>query len=394
MASLVIALVLAAVSVKKGRASPTDNNPACVDLEIPISVNQTAAKWLQPEVDSTYDAVDWIRYQTTRTTPKPNESYLGPIAINETFSINAKLCIPSHGPKSKILQIATHGAGFDKRYWDVTIKPAEYSYLYAALTQAQRLHTTQLPIHIEILRQLTLLSSSGSLLQHSKPSPPSHPRKPNPQPPNSLPASYIPSKIIHIGHSLGSIISVSLVTSYPNLSSGLIATGFLPTKTSADFPPTLNINTWGFEFAKENDSVKFARHGSGYIVQATKGNVELSFFGEKESSEPELLQHAWEIRQPVGVGEFTSLLGAMAGGGPMKEGTGPGAFKGAVQFVIGEKDYGGCGGDCKGIYDLEELKATWKAAKGLGVHLQGGGGGGGTWVDVCEGCQGGVCGDV
>lgn len=95
-------------------AKPTPN-PQCIDLEIPIHIDTTATQWLQPRVDNTIDAVDWVTYQTTWSTPNITERMLGTVSINETFTISGQLCIPPPNPRSSTLQLATHGVGFDKR---------------------------------------------------------------------------------------------------------------------------------------------------------------------------------------------------------------------------------------------------------------------------------------
>ena len=38
------------------------------------------------------------------------------ITFSKTFNIYAELCVPPNGQKKEMLQIATHGGGFDHRY--------------------------------------------------------------------------------------------------------------------------------------------------------------------------------------------------------------------------------------------------------------------------------------
>ena len=88
-----------------------------------MSVDTTTTKWLQPRVDSNIDAVDWVNYMTTWTSPNLTERMLGDITVKQTFKINGQLCVPPKGAKSEILQLATPGVGFDKRsvnchFWD------------------------------------------------------------------------------------------------------------------------------------------------------------------------------------------------------------------------------------------------------------------------------------
>ncbi|KAH6617582.1 Alpha/beta hydrolase family-domain-containing protein [Chaetomium tenue] len=369
MASILIAFVVAALAIKKGGASPTTaNQRSCIQIEVPVSVDTTAIKWLQPRVDSSIDAVDWVRYQTTRTSPNNTESMMGRIPVKDTFKINGQLCVPPKGAaRPEILQIATHGGGFDKRYWDAEIKPKEYSYVEAALAEGYSIFTydrlgtghsskpnaydtVQINVQVEILRQLTQLARSGTLVSASK--------KLSGCTTDARLTKYTPAKIVHIGHSLGSLVSVGLVTNYPTESDGLIATGFLVPNIPL---PGLNVATWGFEFARENDPVLFKDRGSGYMVSATKGNVQLNFL-RKGSFEPELLDYAWKIRQTVTVSEFQSLTTGFG-----QEGAN---FKAPFQMVVGENDYGICGGDCTGAYDLDVIKQVYPGATDLDVHVQ------------------------
>lgn len=116
MASIVIGLVIAAIAAGKAKAAPaTHNDPRpCVQLEIPIKLSGfTTTQWLQPRVDSSIDAVDWVDVSSTWSTT--TNRTLGKIVVNDTFKINGQLCVPPKGVKSDILQVATHGIGFDKR---------------------------------------------------------------------------------------------------------------------------------------------------------------------------------------------------------------------------------------------------------------------------------------
>jgi pimeloyl-ACP methyl ester carboxylesterase len=153
----------------------------------------------------------------------------------------------------------------------------------------------QTNVQVEILRQLTSLARSGKLVSSSKK-----------LGGTSTLRNYKPSKIVHVGHSLGSVITLGMLAAYGAESDGAIATGFLYTDKLAD----VNVGTWGFEFAHENDPIRFRDRGSGYLVQATKSNTQLSFL-KKGAFEPALLDYAWKIRQPNTVSEFLSIQTAL-----------------------------------------------------------------------------------
>jgi pimeloyl-ACP methyl ester carboxylesterase len=224
---------------------------------------------------------------------------------------------------------------WEDRYWDAEIKPDQYSYVNAALAEGYSIFTydrlgtgasakpdaydiVQTNVQVEILRQLTSLARSGKLVSSSKKLGGSDRLK-----------NYKPSKIIHVGHSLGSVITLGLITAYGPESDGVIATGFLHT----DKLGGVNVGTWGFEFARENDPVKFKDRGSGYIVQATRSNTQLSFL-KKGSFEPELLEYAWKIRQPNTVSEFLSIGTALGQAAP--------EFKAPLQVCLTTRYPGRC----------------------------------------------------
>jgi hypothetical protein len=116
MASALVLLVLAALTAKPALGTPTANHKTrqCVQLEVPVTLSSfQTTRYNQPRVDSSVDAVDWVDWMTTWTTPMNKTA--GKVAVNDTFKINGQLCVPVNGPKSDIIQVATHGVGFDKR---------------------------------------------------------------------------------------------------------------------------------------------------------------------------------------------------------------------------------------------------------------------------------------
>lgn len=85
-------------------------------MEVPLPINATNYFYDLPRVDSNIDVVDWIWDVTTWSHGDVSSTRVtGVNPVNTTFTISAKLCVPPHGEKSDILQIATHGIGFDKR---------------------------------------------------------------------------------------------------------------------------------------------------------------------------------------------------------------------------------------------------------------------------------------
>lgn len=118
------------------------------------------------------------------------------------------------------------------RYWDVEIKPDVYSYVKAAVdrgysiltydrlgtgnsTKADAYTMVQASAEIEIVRTLTELVRAGKLVSSAKVIG-SHSND------TSILNSYVPDKVVHVGHSYGSFMTSGLLARYGNMSDGAI----------------------------------------------------------------------------------------------------------------------------------------------------------------------------
>lgn len=89
----------------------------CIELDLSIAIKTNTSIYDIPRVNNNIDAVDFIWDVERWTAPAPADRVIGTRAVDETFSISAQLCVPQDGAEKKdILQIATHGFGFEKRY--------------------------------------------------------------------------------------------------------------------------------------------------------------------------------------------------------------------------------------------------------------------------------------
>lgn len=119
------------------------------------------------------------------------------------------------------------------RYWDVEIKPEEYSYVKAAVdrgysiltydrlgtgnsTKADAYTMVQAGVEIEIVRTLTELARAGKLMSCAKVI--------GSRATNNTSAmnDYVPDKVVHVGHSYGSFMTSGLLARYGNMSDGAI----------------------------------------------------------------------------------------------------------------------------------------------------------------------------
>ncbi|KAK3349041.1 hypothetical protein B0T25DRAFT_456969 [Lasiosphaeria hispida] len=337
--------------------SPPANLKQCVQLEVPVPVIAKNYHYDMPRIDSTTDAVHWTLNTTAWSTPNATQRITGIVPVKQTFRIHAQLCVPTkRGPKADILQIATQGRGFDKRYWEVEIRPEEYSYLDAAISKGYSVLTYdrigtgeselpdaydigQIPVQAEILAGLTTLARSGKLVSSSQILPTTTDIP--------FPSPFHPSKIIHIGHSLGSFITFFFLSSHGALSDGALLTGFLLNTQLG----TIVVSHFDHEFAAQHDPSRFAAYPSGYIVLTTQSDIQKLFF-RKDGFEPALLEYAEKIKQPEAVGEYPSSDSAAFV--PAKE------FKGPVLFMAGEYDY----------YLEEASKGLFPASAKVEAYLQ------------------------
>lgn len=135
----VVGLVLLAKHIGKAAAfpSPVTSLPgtsSSIGECIPVTATAHNHIYNLQHVDSNIDATSWSQDYDGRTSLPLADRIIQNITVSGTYDIHGQLCIPENGHKKDLLQIATHGAGFDSRYWNVRLNPSEYSYVDAALS--------------------------------------------------------------------------------------------------------------------------------------------------------------------------------------------------------------------------------------------------------------------
>ena len=149
-------------------------------------------------------------------------------------------------------------------------------------------------------------------------------------------------------------------------------TGFVINK----YLPRLRLASFGLEYAPDSSKL-FSDFSSGYIVESSISNLQSGFFSTFANEtagvggfEPELLEYAFSVRQPVTVNDFTTPgllnLGLAA------------EFTGPVQYVVAEFDYVVCQGDCRGVYDPTVIESLFPKASNVSFYMQPGTGHGFT----------------
>lgn len=200
-----------------------------------------------------------------------------------------------------------------KRYWDNEVNPRENSYLDAAITQGYSLLTydrlgtgqseipddaydiVQIPTDVEILAGLTQLARSGQLLSSST----IVATTTNASAANSFTAANPPSKIIHIGHSLGSYITSGFLSRHGGLSDGSVLTGYYLNSHLG----LVNVSFFDHSFAAE--TARFSHYPSGYLLSTGPENMQKLYL-RAGAFAPEILDYMDEVKQPEAVGTYAS----------------------------------------------------------------------------------------
>lgn len=287
----------------------------------------------------------------------------GYATVSGTYQISAKYCTPgasnmTFGSGTPPLQILTHGIGFDKTYWDLAYNAYNYSYVNNALnagyhtlsydrlgignsSHGEPKNEIQSFLEVAALAEITNMARNGSL--------------------TGVPAH---DRVIHVGHSFGSAQTYSLVNMYPNISDGIVLTGF---SMNASFVPLFTAGN-AFEQAYLNQPLRFGNMSTamalnsftqtyqaltdllapidlttlqplnyppGYLVNSNAGTTNFLFL-HNGNFDPSILFVGEKSKQPVTVGEALTL-----GSVPMMN-----SYTGPALIVTGEYDVPYCGGNC------------------------------------------------
>ncbi|KAK0388318.1 hypothetical protein NLU13_4563 [Sarocladium strictum] len=355
-----------AVSVDLGIASKRHHiNGECAQLDIPISATVAGAVYDLPRVNNDLEAGAWAIYDATRTTPHDASNIIENTTISGTWNIHAQLCIPKFRGDEDTLQIATHGVHYDSRYWDSEYKPEDHSYVEASMKAGYSILTydrlgvgqsdhpdayeiVQAPLELEILRQLTLMARDGRL----------HDLVKHAQPENQAWKKLEkPAKVVHVGHSFGSVLTTAFIATYGELTNGAIITGYVYTT----FLGSSGSVAFAVEYAATGDP-PYDRP-SGYVVAKKSGIQNIFFAGDLETAfTPEQLDYGVSIKQPVPIGEFASAYNILLRPGD--------SFAAPVQFLLPEFDFYVCRGDCKGIITKDELYKSYPNATDIDLVIQ------------------------
>jgi pimeloyl-ACP methyl ester carboxylesterase len=333
--------ILSALLASAWAASPTAHKPyTCHPFTIPIPVNNVTTivppfPELANECQATY--ISNLITQRDAPTPHPNLT-----TLTKTFNVEGAVCTPNRpNANTSTLYLATHGLGFNRSYWDfyppTTPSDPRYSYIHAATAAGYTVLTynrlgispsslanpyteIQAPVELSILISLTTLARKGK-----------------------IPGLKPPRKILHVGHSFGSELTLALAAAAPSLSDGIILTAFSGLPQYAAF----FVASTSFHLANQNQPHRFPaqQYSNGYLTWSDKQANQYAFLAYP-GFDPKVLEYAESTKYPFTIGELLT-----SGGLPVKA---PG-FKGPVLWLVGEHDLIFCGFDCHGLFGSDSV---------------------------------------
>ena len=272
----------------------------CQNITIPVSISARNGVFNVQPAQSDIEVTNFILDGTQQGHNGSAEALSGYATVSGSYNLAATYCTPDSGP-GKAVQLLTHGIGFDRSYWDLSFNNYNYSYVEQALaagystfthdrlgigmsSRADPIQAIQAPLEVAALVALTQMLQKGEISGVSQP--------------------Y--TDIIHVGHSFGSVQSYALTRDYPELSSGLILTGFSQNGT---FLPYFQL---GGNFIAVQNSPLASQYAAGYFAAGDKSGVQTNFFSPGDF-DPAILDLAFATGQPVSQGELLTIGGATAG---------------------------------------------------------------------------------
>ncbi|KAL8868118.1 MAG: hypothetical protein Q9174_005205, partial [Haloplaca sp. 1 TL-2023] len=222
----------------------------CTNFTVPVCVSARNAIFDIPTLQGNADATTFAQNLTSIRGNFTEEALVDYATIADTYNISVKFCKPDQeNGTNPTVQVLTHGLGFDKTYWDLPFNDFNYSYTDVAVdhygfctlsidrlgegnsSKADPLNVLQAPAEMSVLYELTSMLRNGTL-------------------PN-VPHAF--TKIVHVGHSFGSLLSYLLVRMHPTASDGLVLTGF--SQNGTYLPAT--VASWDVKLARLNQPFRF-----------------------------------------------------------------------------------------------------------------------------------------
>ncbi|KAH8588433.1 hypothetical protein B0O99DRAFT_639207 [Bisporella sp. PMI_857] len=334
----------------------------CINATVPVTISARQGVFDIAIPQTNLDVVDFVRNLTQQGRNFSDTVLTGYNTVSGTYNISTQFCQPSFDNSTNpTVQVLTHGVGFDKAYWDLPFNGYNYSYLDVATDDYKysTLSFDRLGIgkssHGRVLNEIQAnleVAATAALTQRLRN--------------GTFPGvNHAFEKVVHVGHSFGSIQTYILANQYPNLTDGIVLTGFT---TNFSFLASF-LAGGNFQQANRNQPLRFGGVSgtqlqatlslfaepligylapldlgtlppsqdlpNGYLVSSNaEANKYLFLYPGKY--DPEILTYTENTKQPVTIGELLSLAGTPA----------VNSYGGPVFVLNGDTDLPFCGSNC------------------------------------------------
>ncbi|EJD45795.1 hypothetical protein AURDEDRAFT_165245 [Auricularia subglabra TFB-10046 SS5] len=270
---------------------------------------------------SSADCRTFLYNITARAINKATDGSLLP--VSGTWALSFRHCTPAFGPVKPALQICVHGASYTQQYWDWPIDSSRYSYVeyaarrgYATLTydrlgsgdsaRPDPVNVVQPSLQIAIAKVVISLARNGKLLN----------------------CEY--SKIIHVGHSFGSVLTTGVLASAPWLIDIAVLTGYAHHPVPAEIGALAHLTP-----ARDVDPVRFGKLDPGFLTTLNITTRAAVFYSSAPGAySPDVLAYDECTKGTFAQGELSNSVGAAPG------------FRGTIGAFIGLDDILNCDPGC------------------------------------------------
>ncbi|KAG4425907.1 hypothetical protein IFR04_000851 [Cadophora malorum] len=319
----------------------------CINQTVPVTLSARQAIFDIAIPQTNLEVTDFVLNMTQQGRNFTDLALKGYDTTSGTYNISTQFCIPdTSNITNPTVQVLTHGIGFDKTYWDLPYNGYNYSYFNVATDQYKycTLSFDRLGVgnssHGEPLNEIQAFLE---ISQHQ--------------------STF--SKVVHVGHSFGSAQTYSLANLYPELTDGIILTGFSMNSSFVHFFAA----GANFQLANRNQPLRFSNitgqqvqtlfqmyaeplvdyiapidlttipppQGlpNGYLI-SSNAEANKYLFLKPQFYDPGILTLGEATKQPVTLGELLSLGSLVVQNN----------YNGPVLVITGDSDLPYCGSDC------------------------------------------------
>lgn len=241
----------------------------CTNVTVPVHITARQGtfdntKRIESNLDATAFALNFTKQGSNFT----DVALTGYHNVDGMYNISAKYCRPDNVTSTNpTVQILSHGIGFDKTYWDLAYNGYNYSYVETAIaagfhtvaidrfgignsSHADPYNIVQAPAEVSALYEITKMLRAGTF--------------------PGCTTKF--EKTVHVGHSFGSAQTYLLSAMYPDVTNGVILTGFSMNGTWL----AQTLADWNLHSARLNQPLRFGNQTfpqAGLLAGYLKGGL-------------------------------------------------------------------------------------------------------------------------